>query len=307
MTRRISYRSCLTGAMIVAALIINAPMATAQTSEQKSRIQAGIDKAIEAIGHSPRMTQMSPQEKRDLVEFAVGKTLFVMAHEMGHIVINELDLAVLGREEDAADSFAIILALQLRSAFSERVLVETAKGWFLSSYSDKKAGTAPAFYGEHGLDVQRAYHVVCMMVGSDPDKFKGLAKETKLPEHRQRSCVRDYKAAVWSWEKALKPHRRSADQPKVTIKVEYKDEEKFPIVAGILRHMGVLEAFADNAADQFVWPRPFSMEARACGEANARWFFDTQTLVLCHELVEHFVGLFQTYSGKLPARLRSKR
>ena len=241
------------------------------------------------------------------MEFAVGKTLFVMGHEMGHVVINELELPVLGREEDAADSFAIIMALQLRSEFSERVLMETARGWFLSSYRDKKAMTALTFYGEHGLDLQRAYHVVCMMVGSDPDRFKALAREAKLPEWRQRSCVHDYRAAVWSWEKALKPHRRSADQPRATIKVEYKDEEKFPITAGILRHMGVLEAFADNAADQFAWPRPFSMEARACGEPNARWFFATRTLVLCHELVEHFVALFRSYSRKLPAELRSKR
>jgi len=140
------------------------------------------------------------------VEFAVGKTLFVMGHEMGHVVINELELPVLGREEDAADSFAIIMALQLRSEFSERVLMETARGWFLSSYRDRRAKTAPSYYGEHSLDRQRAYHVVCMMVGSDPDRFKALAREAKLPEWRQRSCGRDYRNAVWSWEKALKPH-----------------------------------------------------------------------------------------------------
>jgi hypothetical protein len=281
--------------MIVAALMVNAPTATAQTPEQESRIRTGIDKAIQAVGHLPSMKKMSPQAKRELVEFTVGKTLFVMGHEMGHVVINELDLPVLGREEDAADSFAIIMALQLRSEFSERVLMETARGWFLSSYRDKKAKTARSYYGEHSLDRQRAYHVVCMMVGSDPDRFKALAREAKLPEWRQTSCGRDYRNAVWSWEKALKPHRRSADQPKVTIKIEYKDEEKFPIVAGILRHMGVLEAFADNAADRFAWSRPFSMEARACGEVNARWFFATRTLVLCHELVEHFATLFRAH------------
>jgi hypothetical protein len=32
-----------------------------------------------------------------------------------------------------------------------------------------------------------------MMVGSDPEKFKTLAADTKLPEERQTSCVRDYK------------------------------------------------------------------------------------------------------------------
>ena len=76
---------------------------------------------------------MSPQEKRQLVEFVIGNTLFVMAHEMGHGLINEMNMPVLGREEDAADSFAVVTALKMGSGFSERVLIEAAKGWVLSS------------------------------------------------------------------------------------------------------------------------------------------------------------------------------
>ena len=49
--------------------------------------------------------------------------LFVVAHEMGHAVISELKLPVLGREEDAADTFAIIAALTgVANDFSYRVL-----------------------------------------------------------------------------------------------------------------------------------------------------------------------------------------
>ena len=39
----------------------------------------------------------------------------------------------------------------------------------------------PAYYGRHGLNEQRAYQIVCLMVGSDPVRFKALADETKLP------------------------------------------------------------------------------------------------------------------------------
>ena len=249
MTHRISYRRHLAGAMTVAALIVNAPMATAQPLETPPRIRAGIEEAIQALDNSPRFKKMSPQAKRQLVEFAVGNTLFVMAHEMAHVVISELGLPVLGKEEDAADSFAALIALHIRSAFSERVLIEAAKGWILSSYRDKKQGNTLAFHDEHGLDLQRAYSVVCLMVGSDPDKFKALATEAELPEERQTSCVRDYKNAIWSWDLVLKPHRRSADQPKVTINVNYKDDEKYAIHARVLRHMGLLEAFAQHAAN----------------------------------------------------------
>jgi Putative metallopeptidase len=46
-------------------------------------------------------------------------------------------------------------------------------------------GDKVAYYDEHWLNQQRAYQIVCLMVGSDDEKFKDLAKETKLPEERQ--------------------------------------------------------------------------------------------------------------------------
>ena len=307
MTDRISYRRHLTGALTVAALVVNVPTATAQLTQQQSRITSGIDEAIKAIGNLARLKKMSPQAKRQLVEFIMGNTLFTMAHEIGHGLINEMNMPVLGREEDAADTFAVVNALKMASVFTERVLIAATKGWVLAAKRDKKHGNALAFYDEHGLDLQRAYNVVCFMVGSDPEKYKALAAETKLPEYRQSSCVVDWKNTAWSWDEMLKPHLRSADKPKVMIKVEYQDEEKYPIQARVLRHMGLLEAFAANAADRYAWPNSFSIVARSCGEANARWSSGARTLTLCYELVNEFIELFLGYSSSLPRKYRAAR
>ena len=178
-------------------------------------------------------------------------------------------------------------------------------GWFLASKRDKKLGNALAFYDEHGLDLQRAYNVVCLMVGSDPEKYKALAVDTKLPEERQTSCVWEWKNTSWSWNEMLKPHLRSADQPKVTVKVEYEETETYAIQAQVLRHMGLLEALAVNAADRYAWTNPFSIMARSCGEANARW--RTRTLTLCYELVDEFIELFLGSSNSAPRKLRTSR
>ena len=86
---------------------------------------------------------------------------------------------------------------------------------------DKKTGDEVAFYDEHGLNQQRAYHIVCLMVGSDAEKFKDLADETKLPKARQDSCAGDYSNAAYSWDLVLKSHRRAPDQPKTKIDVVY--------------------------------------------------------------------------------------
>jgi hypothetical protein len=297
----------LTVALTVAALLVNAPMATAQPTQPQpqSKIVSSIDEAVKALDKVPRLKRMSPQAKRQLIEFVIGNTLFVLAHEIGHGLINEMNMPVLGREEDAADSFAIVTALQVGSKYSERVLMEAAKGLVLSAKRDKKEGNAPAFYDEHGLDPQRAYNVVCFMVGSNPEKYKALAADTKLPPERQASCGVDWKNTSWSWEEMLKPHLRSADQAKVTIKVEYQESEKYAVQTEVLRHMGLLEALAAHVADRYEWPHPLTFEARACGEANARW--RQRNLTLCYELANEFINLFQGYSRTLSHKYRAAR
>lgn len=305
MTFLASYRRHLAGATILATLVVNVPTAIAQPTQQQSQIVSGMDEAVKAMDEVSRFKRMSPQSKRQLVEYVIGNTLFVMAHEMGHGLIIEMNMPVLGREEDAADSFAIVTALKIGSAFSERVLLEAAKGQVLSAKRDKKQGNALAFYDEHGLDQQRAYNVVCLMYGSNPEKYKTLAADTKLPEERQGSCVVDWKNTSWSWDEMLKPHLRSPDKPKVAIKVEYEESEKYAVQARILRHMKLLEAFATHAADRYVWPNPLSFVARSCDEPNARW--KQRTLILCYELANEFIELYQDYGRTLPRKYRAAR
>jgi hypothetical protein len=289
---RVSDRRSFTAAMAVAALIINVPTVTSQPIQQQTRILSGIEEAAKAIGDLPRLKKMPPQARRRLVEFVMGNTLFALAHEIGHGLISEMNMPVLGREEAAADSFAVVNALKMASVFTEQVLIQAAKGWVLAAKRDKTQGNPLAFHDEHGLDLQRAYTVVCFMVGSNPEKYKALAADTKLPKERQTSCVVEWKNSAWSWDEMLKPHLRSADQPKVTITAEYQNEDKYPIQSRVLRHLGLLEAFAANAAERYAWPRSFSIVARSCGEANARWSSRARTLTLCYELIDEFMELF---------------
>ena len=115
----------------------------------------------------------------------MGNTLFAVLHEMGHVAIDEMKLPVLGREEVEADAFATLRLLRIGSDFSQRVLAESAKNWFLSARRDQETGAESVYYGEHNLSEQRAFQVVCLMVGSDPTKFKSLADKAQMPPERQ--------------------------------------------------------------------------------------------------------------------------
>ena len=133
---------------------------------------------------------------------------------------------------------------------------------------------------------------------------KNTRHSPRIPSFRKSGKPRAsrWKKTAWSWEELLKPHLRSADQPKVAIKVEYQETENYAIHARILRHMGLLEAFAEQVADHYAWPNPLTFVARSCGMANARW--RQQVLTFCYELANEFIELYLGYSKLLPAKER---
>ena len=263
--------------------------------------QAGIDEIA-----SERSRRLTSEQRRARAEFVFANMLFVTAHELGHALVSEMDLMVLAREEDVADAYATIGVLKCGADFARRVLVEAAKGLFLSAQRDRKAGDAPQYYERHGLDEQRAYQIVCLMYGSDPARFKDLADETELPQDRRRSCGWDYDTASRSWDRALSPHMRVADQSKPQIEVIYGEAKgKLATYARIFKASRFLETVIEQIADRFAWPASIVVEMRSCGEANARWTIPTRRLHVCYELAEEFVDIDRDYgAGRTLAQAR---
>lgn len=295
------------GAASVSAQLPPAVPATSSTPRaQSEQFQAQIAEVARGLATNPKLKRLTQQQREDLVEFVVGNMLFVMLHELSHAVVSEFDIPVLGRDEDAADDFAVQRGLSVGSAFSHRVLTEAAKGWFYSDERDRRDGEALAFYDEHGLDKQRAYNIVCLMVGSDPALFKDLANQTKLPPERQQTCPNDYKKVARAWQRMLQEHRRSADQPKVNINVIYGEGkgDLAPFAAGF-RSVHFLEVAAQNAADLLAWKMPFTLEMKTCGFINAAWVTETRNLTLCYELAQDFAELFRAFNPAVPAKTAS--
>ncbi len=279
--------------------VAQSPPLQSANSPQPPDFQARITAAALVLRDSdPRLKGASPEYLQGLAEFVSGNMLFVLLHELGHVAITQMGLPVLGKIEDAADTFATLMLLRIGSDFSHGVLADAAEGWFLSHRRDQKTGDEVAFYDEHGLNQQRAYHIVCLMVGSDPEKFKDLADQAKLPRARQDSCVGDYSNAVYSWDLLLKSHRRAPDQPKTKIPVVYGPAEgKAAVARQVARSVQLLETVAEHAADEFVWRSPFTLEMKSCGFPNARWHLPSHTLTLCYELATDFVDLYRHYGN----------
>jgi hypothetical protein len=267
--------------------------------KESEGFQERLDAAAIALGSSPRFKDRSQQYRQKLAEFVSGNILFVICHEVAHAAMTQMKLPVLGRAEDAADSFATLRLIRIGSAFSRRVLAEATKGWFLSARRDQETGDKVVYYDEHGLDQQRAYQIVCLMVGSDKNKFKDLASETKLPEDRQDSCAEDYSGASYAWDLLLKSHLRAPDQPKTKIDVVYGEAKAgLSPAARAARSILFLETVSQNLADTFVWPASFTLEMQSCGFPNARWVLSTHKLTVCYELAADFAELYRAYGAE---------
>jgi Putative metallopeptidase len=267
----------------------------AQNRADVARFQAGLDKAARLLENDPRLAKLTHEQRRADIEFVTGNMLFALLHELGHAHIQEMGLPVLGREEDAADAFATLRLLRVGGDLPHHVLVAAAKGWFLSAERDEKEGTRVPFYDEHGLDKQRAYNIICLMVGSDLDAFADLATQAKMPQDRQETCAGDYSNAHWSWHQLLKPHLRAPDQPKQKISVVYGPGGGYADVAAALRAIGMLEILAEHEAENFTWRRPITFEAQACGQPDLHWDLSSQRILVCYEMATDFGHLYRDY------------
>jgi hypothetical protein len=205
-------------------------------------------------------------------------------------------LPLVGGAEQAFDDFAALSVLKLgERSFSDRILIEGAKGWFTRARA-KHAKGAPDYYDRHEFNARRAHRVVCLMFGADAARFKALSDETALPEELRRGCGWDYDKVSRSWDAALMPHRPAAEQAKVRIEMSYGAAAgDLEIYAQVLRNLRFLETIAEFTADRLAWRDPILIELQSCGKADAAWTAPTRTLHLCYEMARDFAELYRDF------------
>ena len=239
---------------------------------------------------APSFTQEKYSEKAN--DFVLNNSLFVLYHEIGHLLISELDIPILGREENAADNFATIELLKLSTKQANNLLIDSANGWFLSG---KQLGndnpTSEDFYGEHNLDVQRAYQIVCLMVGKDNATFKQVANEVGLSPERQESCYYDYLLAKQSWETVLTPYKTNQTKT-LNMRAIYDRSVGFLSARKVLQNNRLLENAIEGVLSEYKFPNEFNLRAKSCNEANA--FYDSwvSELLFCYELANYFYEIY---------------
>ena len=242
---------------------------------------------LQAFESALATEQPPPQALRsDSGRFVAANAEFTLLHEMGHLLIAELDLPVLGREEDAADQLGFISLFlsygRQRDADFYAKLLDIADYWRLEWQRIKPAEEEVHAWASHGLDAQRFYNLACLFYGSDPDRLEWVPKVTGLPVERALYCDQEYaqvrKALAWVEQQ----HGRTANEPiRHRIQVIYEplsqhleDREDSQHLLAQIRRSGEVEAIAARASETYRLPRDLVLRLSNCGAADA-WYSRT--------------------------------
>ncbi len=132
---------------------------------------------------------------------------FVFLHEIGHALIDQLNLPVAGNEEDAADRCSAYINIKELGDEGLNAVYAAADAFAIESKNS--AGQQKNMADEHLLQEQRFYNSLCMIYGSDPEKHAGIVTKGYLPQERAVRCQMEYQRSVDSWINLLEPWRKN--------------------------------------------------------------------------------------------------
>lgn len=160
----------------------------------------------ELIATTARSFPRKTYSKEDVDRMTVHTLSFVFFHEFGHALVDQFNLPVLGREEDAVDDFATLFLLSLGE--NGKVAINDATKSFL--YTEDNDPEGSSFADSHSIDIQRFYGIGCLAYGSDPVYFKDITDDIKAL--KERRCDVEYKKKLSSWEKLIQPYLKSSTE-----------------------------------------------------------------------------------------------
>lgn len=232
----------------------------------------------------------SPVIAEELSPFVESNVIHTMFHEVGHAIINEFRLPVIGQEEDAVDAFATIEVINFFEEDAKDILVDVAASWLW--YDAQTDRDDLDFYDIHDLDAQRAYRTICHLYGIDPEANADAAEWAELPDHSLDVCQETGPLAYDSWEVLLENGvLLNEGDPQTNISVTYKPSEDYADQRQALMESKLLDDMAHYAQTNFAWPKEISIVAEECGQANAFWDPQTRMALLCYEIVEEWMQI----------------
>lgn len=150
------------------------------------------------------------EDESDEADALSGAFVGMLLHEVGHALVDVLEIPITGREEDAVDQLSAWILIE--SGEADAVLGAAA-----TYYGDDSGVGAEDFADEHSLNSQRYFNMVCWVYGSDADQRQDLIDTWELPEARAEQCADEYTLLKRSWNRLLRSHMRASSSQNLAI------------------------------------------------------------------------------------------
>ncbi len=228
-----------------------------------------------------RTTSSLGKSDGKISEFAENVLLHVVLHELGHSLVREFDLPILGNEETLADAFATHYvvaklpdrALQVLEARVSSLLIE----------AEEVPRMQWTVKGEHNSDARRAYQICAIAIAFDSTKFASLAKLVDMNESDKRKAI-DYGSEVHrSWRRILKPLWMPDGQKSSEARVVIDNDSIFAEAISA----GKLLRDVEKVVESVDWHSQVTVRF-AGGEGGAGWNRSRRTITVYDEYIRRF-------------------
>lgn len=217
----------------------------------------------------------------DVQRYVESNLLGIFYHELGHALIDIMDLPIFGQEEDAADVLSVFL---IDAFWEEDAAVELAYDTAFGFLGEVQQGDEVVYWDVHGPDEQRYYNLVCLFYGANPDERDDVAEELGLPQERAEYCPDEYDQAFASWGAVLDEIHSPSGGRSITMGDVETGTDGGAFTADVVR----AEVAAMNK--EFKLPDGLVVSVLTCGEPNAYYDPDRREIVMCSEFADHLVA-----------------
>jgi Putative metallopeptidase len=216
-----------------------------------------------------------------LTPFARDVTLHVVLHEMGHGLIREFDLPILGNEETMADAFA---THYLVTQMPDRA-VDVLKARVSSLMIEARQSPEQDWTGEHDHDGRRAFQIAALAVAADRRKYQPVAEVAGMStEDIDNAC--DYGSEIHrSWRRVLDPLWMPESVLSSEARVDFGSDN--PLISQ-LQEDGVAGEI-ETALRRFDWHSQVKV-AFVPGDGGASWSRSSRTITVHTGYVRRFIN-----------------
>jgi hypothetical protein len=215
--------------------------------------------------------------------FAADVTLHVVLHELGHAVIREFDLMVLGNEETMADAFATHLLTEHFPEHAARAISARVKSLMIEA--DEVPRDKWTVRGEHDNDARRAYQIAALAIAADKDKYSEVADLVGMSE-RESTRAKDYGSDIHrAWRRTLAPLMMPEGRGSKEARLRVDEATREFVDAGEPSLGSVIE----SAVRRIDWHSQVTVDFVG-GEGGAAWSRSNRTITVNGEYLRRFIA-----------------